>query len=88
MPSKMLQFARLGEAMPEKREAAARRHDFREIYDEFDPARAAAQAGRCSQCGVPFCQVHCPVHNNISDWLKLTAEGVGNPPDPRHDKDR
>jgi glutamate synthase (NADPH/NADH) small chain len=75
MPSKMLQFVRLGKAMPDKREAADRCHDFREIYDDFEPASAAAQAGRCSQCGVPFCQVHCPVHNNIPDWLKLTAEG-------------
>src|SRR5216683_1820326 len=75
MPSKMLQFVRLGKAMPEKREAADRSLDFREIYDDFEPASAAAQAGRCSQCGVPFCQVHCPVHNNIPDWLKLTAEG-------------
>ena len=33
------------------------------------------QASRCSQCGVPFCSVHCPLHNNIPDWLKLTAEG-------------
>ncbi len=38
-------------------------------------AKAAEQASRCSQCGVPFCQVHCPLSNNIPDWLKLTAEG-------------
>ena len=75
MPSRMLQFVRVGAAMPEKRGAGDRRRDFREIYDGFDPAQAALQAGRCSQCGVPFCQVHCPVHNNIPDWLKLTAEG-------------
>ena len=36
---------------------------------------AAVQSARCSQCGVPFCQVHCPLHNNIPDWLRLTAEG-------------
>src|SRR5262245_9077409 len=75
MPSRMLQFVKVGPAMPEKREASARRDDFREIYDPFSPVRAAEQAARCSQCGVPFCQVHCPVHNNIPDWLKLTAEG-------------
>ena len=75
MPSRMLQFVKVGPAMPEKREASARRDDFREIYDPFSPLRAAEQAARCSQCGVPFCQVHCPVHNNIPDWLKLTAEG-------------
>ena len=37
--------------------------------------KAAEQASRCSQCGVPFCQTHCPLHNNIPDWLRLTAEG-------------
>ncbi len=75
MPPRMLQFVTVGKAMPDKREAAVRRADFREIYDEYAPAHAAEQSGRCSQCGVPFCQVHCPVHNNIPDWLKLTAEG-------------
>jgi len=37
--------------------------------------KAEEQASRCSQCGVPFCQVHCPLHNNIPDWLMLTANG-------------
>src|SRR5208282_2817960 len=46
-----------------------------EIYGNFNPQVAAAQAARCSQCGVPFCQIHCPLSNNIPDWLKLTAEG-------------
>lgn len=71
----MLKFVTIGRAMPEKREAAARRADFTEIYREFAAARAAEQAARCSQCGVPYCQVHCPLQNNIPDWLKLTAEG-------------
>jgi glutamate synthase (NADPH/NADH) small chain len=75
MPNRLLKFVSLEKAMPEKRGAAERRADFAEIYDEFDPQAAADQAGRCSQCGVPFCQVHCPLHNNIPDWLKLTAEG-------------
>src|SRR5499426_180813 len=75
MSGKMLQFVKLGRAMPRKREAESRRSDFREIFNEYKPAEAAAQSSRCSQCGVPFCQVHCPVHNNIPDWLKLTAEG-------------
>ena len=75
MAEKMLQFVRLAQQTPDKREAAARRTDFNEIYSRFEPARAAEQASRCSQCGVPFCQVHCPLNNNIPDWLKLTAEG-------------
>jgi glutamate synthase (NADPH/NADH) small chain len=61
--------------MPEKRGAEDRRRDFDEIYTDYAPEQASEQASRCSQCGVPFCQVHCPVHNNIPDWLKLAAEG-------------
>ncbi|HEY5337486.1 MAG TPA: NAD(P)-dependent oxidoreductase, partial [Rhizomicrobium sp.] len=60
---------------PEKRPADARAGDFHEVYAEFIAAKAEEQASRCSQCGVPFCQVHCPLQNNIPDWLKLTAEG-------------
>ncbi len=72
---KMLGFVRTAQWMPDKRTAEERRQDFREIYARFTDERANEQANRCSQCGVPFCQVHCPVHNNIPDWLKLTAEG-------------
>jgi glutamate synthase (NADPH) small chain len=75
MVERMLQFIKLPQQTPEKRAVSQRREDFAEIYKEFDTANAAAQASRCSQCGVPFCQVHCPLQNNIPDWLKLTAEG-------------
>jgi glutamate synthase (NADPH/NADH) small chain len=75
MADRMLQFVRLEQRMPDKRAASERRKDFSEIYQAFDPEAAATQASRCSQCGVPFCQVHCPLNNNIPDWLKLTAEG-------------
>jgi len=73
--ARMLRFVTLGREMPEKRAADTRRKDFHEVYGEFAAERAAEQAGRCSQCGVPYCQTHCPLHNNIPDWLKLTAEG-------------
>ena len=73
--ARMLRFVTLGREMPEKRDPAARRKDFHEVYGEFAAERAAEQAGRCSQCGVPYCQTHCPLHNNIPDWLRLTAEG-------------
>ena len=73
--SKMLRFVTIGPATPEKRQASERREDFHEIYAGYAAAKAEEQASRCSQCGVPFCQVHCPLHNNIPDWLKLTAEG-------------
>ena len=75
MGQKLLKFVSVEQEMPDKRPAEERRHDFAEIYARFDPAAAKAQASRCSQCGVPFCQVHCPLHNNIPDWLMLTAEG-------------
>ena len=72
---RMLQFVSVDKQMPAKREADARAQDFQEIYGEFAEAKAEEQAGRCSQCGVPYCHSHCPLHNNIPDWLKLTAEG-------------
>ncbi|MFD1794948.1 NAD(P)-dependent oxidoreductase [Paracoccus aurantiacus] len=72
---KMLKFVNLGREMPEKRSADERSEDFHEIYREFADAKATEQASRCSQCGVPYCQSHCPLHNNIPDWLRLTAEG-------------
>jgi glutamate synthase (NADPH/NADH) small chain len=75
MPDRMLQFIRIPQQMPDKRGSAERRADFREIYDDFDTPKAQQQASRCSQCGIPFCQVHCPLSNDIPDWLKLTAEG-------------
>ncbi len=74
MADRMLQFVSLAQHQPDKRASSMRREDFAEIYDNFDPAQAGAQSSRCSQCGVPFCQVHCPLANNIPDWLKLTAE--------------
>ncbi|WP_028030670.1 NAD(P)-dependent oxidoreductase [Gemmobacter nectariphilus] len=72
---KMLRFVSLGKEMPEKRPADLRAHDFHEIYREFAEVKAADQASRCSQCGVPYCQAHCPLHNNIPDWLRMTATG-------------
>ncbi len=72
---KMLQFVTVERQMPEKRPPNLRAHDFHEIYAEFADAKAAEQASRCSQCGVPYCQSHCPLHNNIPDWLRLTAQG-------------
>jgi len=71
----MLKFVARGQEYPAKREAELRAEDFREIADRYAVPEAEAQAGRCSQCGVPYCSVHCPLHNHIPDWLRLTAEG-------------
>jgi glutamate synthase (NADPH) small chain len=72
---KMLKFVDVARDMPEKRPPNLRTRDFGEIYAEYAAGKAAEQASRCSQCGVPYCQTHCPLHNNIPDWLRLTAEG-------------
>lgn len=75
MTRKMLQFIRLDQQQPDKRAATDRAQDFREIYQPLAEERAGDQASRCEQCGIPFCQIHCPVANNIPDWLMLTAQG-------------
>ena len=75
MSRKMLTFVKIGQQNPPKREILNRKEDFNEIYKDFIQEKAEEQSSRCSQCGVPFCQVHCPLSNNIPDWLKLTAEG-------------
>ena len=71
----MLKFTNIERDMPEKRPPNLRKEDFHEIYAEYADAKAREQSSRCSQCGVPYCQTHCPLHNNIPDWLRMTAEG-------------
>ena len=75
MSEKMLTFVKIEQQNPNKRKVKTRIEDFKEVYDQFISQKAKEQSSRCSQCGVPFCQIHCPLHNNIPDWLKLTAEG-------------
>ena len=75
MSKKMLKFVNLNQETPVKRQTDSRKNDFNEIYDQYITDKAKEQSSRCSQCGVPFCQIHCPLQNNIPDWLKLTAEG-------------
>ena len=75
MKKKMLQFVNLDQVTPKKRITGERKKDFHEVYKDYIKDKAQEQSSRCSQCGVPFCQVHCPLQNNIPDWLKLTAEG-------------
>jgi len=75
MSDKMLKFTNVGQQTPPKRGVLTRKDDFNEIYSEYIHEKASEQSSRCSQCGVPFCQIHCPLSNNIPDWLKLTAEG-------------
>ena len=74
MPDKMLKFVKVDQQTPAKRLVDKRVGDFKEIYDQFIQDKAKEQSSRCSQCGVPFCQIHCPLHNNIPDWLRMSAE--------------
>lgn len=71
----MLKFVTIDRDMPSKRAADQRNKDFNEIYAEYADTKAKEQSSRCSQCGVPYCQAHCPLHNNIPDWLRMTAMG-------------
>jgi len=75
MTRKMLQFTHLHQRMPAKRPATLRRSDFTEISESFSAATAGEQSSRCEQCGIPFCSLHCPLGNNIPDWLMLVAQG-------------
>ena len=71
----MLKFVKLSQSFPHKRDPDQRVADFGEIAPLYADDRAREQSSRCSQCGVPYCATHCPLHNHIPDWLRLTAEG-------------
>ena len=73
--NEMLKFVVRDRQTPPKRPEDERRKDFDEIYEPFAEDAARDQSTRCSQCGVPFCSHHCPLGNNIPDWLKLAGEG-------------
>jgi len=67
-----IQFKRID---PTKKVAVERVKEYREIYAQFDKPQAEQQADRCIECGNPYCEWKCPVHNYIPNWLKLVAEG-------------
>ena len=69
------QFLHVNRSEPDKKDAATRKKEYREIYVQFDANKAAEQADRCLACGNPYCEWKCPVHNYIPNWLKLIAEG-------------
>ncbi len=71
----MLEFHKKKSKNPSKTEPEKRIKDFQEIYSQFGKNDSVEQSSRCSQCGIPYCQIHCPLNNNIPDWLRYIAEG-------------
>jgi glutamate synthase (NADPH/NADH) small chain len=70
-----LQFLELPRRLPRVLPAAVRVTNWREPYGDYAPEDGAAQAGRCLDCGNPYCQWQCPLHNAIPRWLDLQREG-------------
>ena len=70
----MLDFHKKLQENPTKSDPQERIKNFQEIYNQFNYEDSINQSSRCSQCGIPFCQIHCPLNNNIPDWLRYIAE--------------
>lgn len=75
MSQKPFQFLDVPRRMPRELPVAVRVEGWTEIYGPFEPAQATEQAARCLDCGNPYCEWKCPVHNHIPNWLKLIEEG-------------
>jgi len=75
MAKNTFQFLDVGRFDPKKLDADVRIKQFGEIYGSFDSDSSAEQADRCLECGNPYCEWKCPVHNYIPNWLKLVSEG-------------
>ncbi|MFK7159494.1 FAD-dependent oxidoreductase [Marinospirillum sp. MEB164] len=69
------QFVDVGRKDPNKKPVGLRKKAFIEIYDVFEPKEASQQAHRCLDCGNPYCEWKCPVHNYIPNWLQLATDG-------------
>lgn len=69
------QFIEVDRADPDKKQINARRTEYVEIYDPYTQGQVQEQSERCLECGNPYCEWKCPVHNFIPNWLKLVAEG-------------
>ncbi len=69
------QFLEVGRFDPNKKNIEERKINFVEIYGDYNQSEASNQSHRCLDCGNPYCEWKCPVHNYIPDWLKLVNEG-------------
>lgn len=75
MSQNVFQFIDVQRVDPTKKPLQVRKEDFVEIYKTFDDNQAQMQSDRCLECGNPYCEWKCPVHNYIPNWLKLATEG-------------
>ena len=75
MSQNLYQFIEVERVDPQKKRIERRRHEFVEIYHPFQEKQMGMQADRCIDCGNPYCEWKCPVHNYIPDWLRLAREG-------------
>ncbi|CAH8199545.1 FAD-dependent oxidoreductase [Vibrio aestuarianus] len=75
MSQNVYQFIDVSRVDPAKKPITIRKIEFVEIYEPFTKQQATAQADRCLDCGNPYCEWKCPVHNYIPQWLKLANEG-------------
>jgi len=73
--SNIYQFLEVDRKDPDKKSVATRIKEYREIYNAFDQNRTSEQADRCLDCGNPYCEWRCPVHNYIPHWLDLAKQG-------------
>ena len=71
----VFQFLDVQRTDPGKKPSFVRVTEFGEIYGDYEQQEAAEQSERCIECGNPYCEWKCPVHNYIPNWLKLVAEG-------------
>jgi len=69
------QFLEVGRYDPNKKNIEERKINFVEIYGDYNQSEASSQSHRCLDCGNPYCEWKCPVHNYIPDWLKLVNDG-------------
>ena len=75
MSQNVFQFIDVQRVDPPKKPLKIRKIQFVEIYEPFNQAQVGMQADRCLDCGNPYCEWKCPVHNYIPNWLKLANEG-------------
>jgi glutamate synthase (NADPH) small chain len=75
MSKNVYQFIEVERLEPQKKSLQKRVKLFDEIYHGFSENQVQMQSDRCIECGNPYCEWKCPVHNYIPDWLKLAFEG-------------